>query len=416
MRRTLLSVGLAVVLATALLPGILATPEAQTTRSEAVAWTRVKAGFDELPDDLDGVAASLDAEVVLRSDRLDFAVFAVDDPAAGVAARGALADRDDVRWATFDGRARVQSETRDALSPNPPNDPLWDDQYGPELIHAPEAWEQEKGRDGVTVAVLDTGVHASHEDLLETCTPDCAQAPYDVYGHGTHVAGIVAAETNNEAGIAGIAQVDTMSVKALSDAGSTWWSQIAVAIVDATVAGADVISMSLGGDCDFVVRLCPDVEAAVDFAWDHGVVLVAASGNSGHEDEVFEPASMDHVVAVGAVDETKTRAGFSNGGDRLDLVAPGVDVLSSVPPGSLLQLFCPSQELGYAYCDGTSMAAPHVSGVAALALSHCPDQTNAEVVDTLNATAEDLGTSGWDNLYGHGLVRADNVVQATSVC
>lgn len=416
MRRTLLSVGLAVVLSTALLPGILATPEAQTTRSEEVAWARVKAGFDDLPDDLDVVAASLDAEVVLRSDRLDFAVFAVDDPAAGVAARELLADRDDVRWATFDGRARVQSETRDALSPNPPNDPLWGDQYGPELIHAPEAWQQEKGRDGVTVAVLDTGVDASHEDLLETCTPHCAQAPYDVYGHGSHVAGIIAAETNNEAGIAGLAQVDTMAVKALSDAGSTWWSQVAVAIVDATVAGADVISMSLGGDCDFVVRLCPDVEAAVDFAWDNGVVIVAASGNSGYEDEVFEPASMDHVVAVGAVDETKSRAGFSNGGDTLDLVAPGVSILSSVPPGSLLTVFCPSQALGYAYCSGTSMAAPHVSGVAALVLSHCPDQTNAEVVDTLNATAEDLGTSGWDNLYGHGLVRADNAVQQTSVC
>lgn len=383
-----------------------------------VDWTRIKIGFDgPIPEDAQERGAQRGGTLVLESEILGFVVYTLDaetDPQGFI---DRFTADGDVQWAVPDAIVGLQSGPRNPLSPNPPNDPLFLAQYGPQLIQAPAAWNHEAGRPSIVVAVLDTGVDITHPDLLANCIPDCALSGYDVFGHGTHVAGIIAAHTNNGQGIAGVApEVSLMSVKALSDAGTSWWSQLAVAIVAATLAGADIINMSLGGNCNAgIVFVCPEVALAVQFAWNQGVLLVASSGNSGSTTQIGHPAAFPEVIAVGAVDSTATRAWFSQAGPGLELMAPGVDVVSTVPPASALALLCasPSFPTLYASCSGTSMAAPHVAGVAGLIWSHCPSLSNVAVRTILTSTALSLGTPA---LTGNGLVQADQAVAVTPVC
>mgnify|MGYP001570952839 FL=1 len=245
-----------------------------------------------------------------------------------------------------------------SLVVNDPNLPL---QWAIPKIQCPEAWDITQGQDTVLIAILDTGVDETHPDLLGKVVDraNFSGSPDndDHYGHGTHVAGSAAAVTNNGIGIAGVAPlVRLLNVKVLGDSGSGSWSGVASGIVWAADHGAQVVSMSLGGTGGSSV-----VEDAVNYAWAKGVVVCAAAGNSS-TNTPFYPAFYPNCIAVAATDQNDNKASFSNFGDWVDIAAPGVMIYSTVPPGP-----CPlCDTTRYKYLAGTSMACPHVAGVAAL--------------------------------------------------
>jgi thermitase len=275
-----------------------------------------------------------------------------------------------------------------------PNDPLYDDQWGLEKISADQAWDLNKGSGEVNIAILDTGINKNNDDLKDKVTTsvnctDSSCAPYessDPYGHGTHVAGIVAASTDNGVGVAGVTwEGGLMSVKVLGDSGEGYYSWVADGIVWAADHGADVINLSLGGRyTSFTLK------RAVDYAWDRGVVIVAAAGNDGSSRPVY-PAYYKDVVSVAAVDENDNKADFSNYGYWVDVAAPGVSILSAYKDS-------------YEYFSGTSMATPFVTGVAALVLSQNPQDGNLQVIDQIESTADAVGGTG--NYWEFGRVNA----------
>lgn len=348
---------------------------------------------DGIPDDIESWAEDNGATVNAQEERIDYVRFALDSDTEGDEFLDKLRNRSDVTWANYDAFARTTLV---------PNDPAWPVQYGPRIIDAPEAWNKTTGDDAVRLAVLDTGVDGTHPDLDAPCGLDRGS---DSNGHGTHVSGIAAAEIDNGGHIAGMAQIDLESYPVCDNNGRCRISDIALNIVEASASGVDVISMSLGGDCETDdSAFCRGLQEAIDFAWQNNVVVVAASGNDGRERDVSEPGSMDHVVAVGSVDADKNRSSFSNGGFGLDLVAAGEDVRSTVPSTSGV---CGPEADLMCNLTGTSMATPHVSGLASLLRSVCPSLANDRVVDVLTDNTEDLGDGGWDRLYGYGLPNAD---------
>ncbi len=271
--------------------------------------------------------------------------------------------------------------------------------WGVERVGAPDAWERSTGitGTGVKVAILDTGI-ADHEDLNVlggTNTIDGGNSYNDGHGHGTHVAGTVAA-LNNEIGVVGVAyDAHLYAVKVLDDGGGGTWLSVSQGIEWAVTNNMDVINMSLGGS-----QHSDTLEDACQFAYDEGLVVVAAAGNSGNPpgngDNVGYPARFDTVIAVAASDQNDNRARWSSTGPDVELIAPGVGVLSTVP------------EDEYASYSGTSMASPHVAGVAALVLAANSSLSNSDVRTILQSTAQDLGMS--QSRQGHGLVRADLAV------
>jgi hypothetical protein len=205
--------------------------------------------------------------------------------------------------------------------------------------------------------------------------------------HGTHVAGIVAAKRNNAVGISGIAPAQILSVRVLNGDGVGFQDDVADGITWAVNNGAKIVNLSLGGPADSVLQ------TAVQNAWNNGVILVAASGNNG-TNSISYPAAYPEVIAVGALTEANSRAAYSNYGAGLALVAPGSNILSALPDSE------------YGFLSGTSMAAPHVTGVAALLLAHRSSLTNSQVRDILQSSADDLGASGRDDFFGYGRVNA----------
>ncbi len=282
-----------------------------------------------------------------------------------------------------------------------PNDPRFAGQYGPTLIGLPAAWSTAGfGASSVTVAVLDSGIARGHPDFqgarilagYDYVNRDAV--PNDDCGHGTHVAGILGANTNNGAGVAGTSQATILPLKVLGNRCTGSLSTIAQAIVDATDQGADVIAMSLGSSTN-----SPALSAAVAYAWDHGAILVAAAGNDGSDNSVDYPAAYSQVIAVSAVDANKALASYSSRGPQVEVAAPGNTIDSTTSNG------------GYGTMSGTSMATPFVAGSIALVLSCAPATTNQQARDALRATAADLGPAGRDDGYGQGLVRADLLVR-----
>ena len=277
-----------------------------------------------------------------------------------------------------------------------PNDPKWNQQYGPKRINCEQAWDVTQGISGVKVAIVDTGVDTDHEDISPNYVAggydhvNNDNDPEDDQGHGSHCAGIAAGRINNAKGIAGVAgKCQIMAEKVLDSGGSGSSSQVAAGITHAADNGADVISLSLGSSSPSTT-----IQNACSYAYnDKGVLLVAASGND-YSSSVGYPAAFDTVIAVGATDQNDNRCSFSNYGDKLELMAPGKDILSVNMNG------------GYVHKSGTSMATPHVAGVAALVKSADPTLTNVEIREILKDTAKDLGNSGWDQYYGYGLVDA----------
>ena len=283
-----------------------------------------------------------------------------------------------------------------------PNDPRYPEQYGPVRIKGPQAWDFSKGDPSVVISVIDTGVFCGHEDLSGKCVPgfdfvNNDADPNDDHGHGTHVAGIAAAVTDNGIGVAGMCWFCAVQpVKVLNSGGSGTWEAVALGIVFAADNGGDVINMSLGGSGFSQV-----VQDAVVYAEGRGVMIFAAAGNTGGT-PILYPARYPEVIAVAATDSLDNRASFSSYGPEVELAAPGVANLSSVPT-YICSLCDPS---GYRSLSGTSMATPHAAGVGALLLSFRPELTNIQAREVLQLTAVDKGNAGRDEFYGFGLVDA----------
>jgi thermitase len=279
-----------------------------------------------------------------------------------------------------------------------PDDPYWSSQWGPQKIEADWAWNTTIGDSSILVAVVDTGIYYPHPDLNANYVAlgrDWANNdtdPIDDYGHGTHCAGIIAAILNNSEGIAGLAQVRIMAEKVLDSSGYGYVDWVANGIIHATDCGAKIISMSIGGWGDSEL-----VHEAVKYAYDAGVLLVAAAGNSATNVKLY-PAGYDEVISVAATDENDNPAYFSNWGDWIELAAPGVNIYSTVPGGYMSE-------------SGTSMACPHVAGVAALVWSQYPNRTRDWVRMWLRYAADDLGPKGFDDHYGYGRVNARKAVE-----
>jgi serine protease len=284
------------------------------------------------------------------------------------------------------------------------------------MVNMPEAWDVSTG-EGVTVAIIDTGVNPFGRDSFGPVGASRVVRGYnaivgipggiDFEGHGTHVAGVVGQETDNGTGVAGIAYgANILPVKSLSIFGVGVDSWIIRGIRWATDQGADVINLSLGSFDDSQA-----FEDAVNYAYENGVTVVAAAGNSG-DGEVMYPAAYENCIAVGAVNYIKVITDYSNYGDALDLVAPGgdnnLDLNGDGYADGILQenfgFF--GLNWGFWYYAGTSFASPHVAGIAALVKSIHPDYGPDEIRQVLQDTAQDLGDPGWDARYGHGLVDA----------
>ncbi len=349
------------------------------------------------------------------------------------------------------GVERVEYDAKVFAYPKPPSPPGRDkdndgapqpDQtvpWGVERINATEAWDVSDGSSAgvIEVAIIDTGIDRDHPDLKDNIAwgvsvlhGRISTKPKDYQdrnGHGTHVAGIIAA-MNNEIGVVGVAPaVEIYAIKALGNDGSGWVSDIILGIEqalfgpdgvldkdgDGVVVGdpdddaAEVISMSLGSTADV-----QSLHDAIIDAYNYGVVIVAASGNEGSPTPSY-PAAYPEVIAVGAIDKNDNIASWSNRG--VELTAPGVNILSTYPDDT------------YEILEGTSMACPHVSGVVALLqaayynkygevlpVESLNDEDISTVRAILHTTADRVGYEGYDADYGYGIVRADLAVEAIS--
>lgn len=295
--------------------------------------------------------------------------------------------------------------TNDSVAVHSPNDSLLAGQWALAKMGVFQGWRSEDGRQPeVTIAVIDTGVDADHPDLKGKVMPgpDYVEGdddPDDDHGHGTHAAGIAAAVTNNARGIAGLSWgAEVLAIKALNEDGVGDAFSVMQGVVAAADAGAKVVNMSLGGEGD---DLCPAFTTVARYASLKGTLLIASAGNGAMDGNApSAPATCDGYLAVGATDQHDGIAAFSNHGDYVDVSAPGVLILSTVPP----KLTPKASPKGYALFSGTSMAAPQVSGLAALLFAQDQDRTPEEVEARILATAKDLGLKGRDDYFGEGRI------------
>jgi subtilisin family serine protease len=279
----------------------------------------------------------------------------------------------------------------------PPSDPLFDQQDDLTQIHVPEVWPTTTGDPGVVIAVIDTGVDVTHPDLAGVTVVDPRNEIWnstdtaDDNGHGTHVAGTIFARDDNGLGISGIAPASTlMPIKVLDGNGSGFVSDVLDAVDWARTHGADIMNLSLGGSLthDQIAMAQPTFTAARAA----GILVVAAAGNDGSQFMSY-PAGLQGVVSVGAVDDHDVAADFSTHNRGVDISAPGVDTLSTI-------------DGAYDRLSGTSMATPHVVGVAALIWAARPSLSVAELEAVLRTSSVDLGDPGRDDYYGSGRIDA----------
>lgn len=316
-----------------------------------------------------------------------------------------------------------------------PNDPYYvsSQRSWLQAMNLPAAWEKATGSRGVTIAVVDTGIRYGHRDLpsrwelapgwdfvdrslekpegdddpFDPGAPPEDENRYKVASHGTHVSGTIGALTNNGIGVAGVNwAVSLMPIRVLDEYGNGYVSDVASGIIWAVDNGADVINLSLGS---YVAS--DTLKSSVQYAYRRGVTVVAASGNEYYSNQIAYPAAYDEVIAVGASykpESPSTVADFSNGGDGLDLIAPGVGVWST-------NYNSRTKVLGYEFADGTSMACPHVAGVVGLMLARNPSLSPSQVRSILRETAIRPGSGQvWDSKQGYGFVNAyAAVTQAT---
>ena len=284
-----------------------------------------------------------------------------------------------------------------------PNDPYFPQLWGMSKIEAPTAWDIATGSESIIVAVIDTGINYNHEDFdpgLIIKGPNYAYGgsdPMDNNGHGTHVAGTIGAIGNNSIGVVGVNwRVKIMAIKALNG-GSGSLTAIASGVKYAADNGARVINMSLGGP-----TTNKTLGEAINYASEKGVVIIAAAGNCRPTCAVSYPARYPEVIAVAATDSSDRRAAFSSYGNTIEIAAPGVSIGSTY--GS-----------GYDSLSGTSMACPHVAGLAGLILANNPSLTADQVRQILTSTADDLGQAGRDSYYGYGRINAARALGAVNI-
>ncbi|MCC7360335.1 MAG: S8 family serine peptidase [Anaerolineales bacterium] len=321
-----------------------------------------------------------------------------------------------------------------------PTDPDWSAQYGPAHIQGPQVWDILTGTTAVVIGILDTGVDLAHPDLAGkiwhnggemgpdgqggdkstngvdddgngysddwqgwdfTSSVMGDNSPQDVHGHGTHVAGIAGAETNNGVGIAGMNwNAPLLAVRVLDDGGSGTDGEVAAGIVYATDMGATIINLSLGAlftDPTYGTAL----EDAVNYAYNQGVLVVAAAGNYGAAGVLY-PAKFEHALAVAATNVFDAHPSYSGFGPEVDVAAPGGN---NTPSDGIYSTYYNGSHT-YAVLSGTSMATPHVAAVAALLAALPQFDTPDKLRVALESTALDLGAPGRDPYYGYGLIQA----------
>jgi len=300
-----------------------------------------------------------------------------------------------------------------------PNDPGFGKQWGHAQINSVEAWDVSTGSSEVVVAVIDSGVDLNHPDLAGKLVPgydfvDNDASPRDTNGHGTFVAGIAAAQTNNGLGVAGMSWgARIMPLRVLNSNGSGTTADIIEAVNWAVAHGADIINMSFGN-----YQYSAIFEEALASAHKAGVLLVAAAGNDGIHAPTY-PVSYPHVLGVGATDRNGKRAAYSNVSVNVDVMAPGGTGSGCQDPDGIYSTFptytvalsanCPKD---YAYMKGTSFAAPAVAGLAAILRGLSPELGPAEVSQVITSTAVSMGGPF---LYGYGRVDALAAVQEVAV-
>ncbi|MBM6385639.1 MAG: peptidase S8 [Paenibacillus sp.] len=267
-----------------------------------------------------------------------------------------------------------------------PNDPYFPYQNNLQKINAPAAWDISQSNSSIKIAIIDTGVQLNHPELASKLLPGYDYVSYDAIpedgnGHGTHVAGIAASVTNNGAGIAGVAPLASIvPIRVLDDSGMGTMGNVGNGLVYAANNGIQVVNLSLGGPVGDAF-----LQAAVQYAWDRGAVIIAAAGNDNTSYPIV-PASYPNVIAVASTNPSDLKSNFSNYGAWVDMAAPGDSILSTYIGSS------------YAYMSGTSMAAPQVAGVAALLAAQ--GKTNAQIRDALCFASDPVSGSGVYWQYG----------------
>ena len=333
-----------------------------------------------------------------------------------------------------------------------PNDTLYSAQWAMPDVDAENAWDFATGFTNsslpapIVIAIVDTGVDLTHPDLSANVWTNPGEIagngldddgngyvddmngwdfggvgdpnPDDPCGHGTHVAGTAAASGDNAMGVAGMAmEAQIMAIKGLPNSCGGTSTTVALAMDYAVINGADVMNNSLGAPGRIAL-----IELAVETATSAGVVVISSAGNSTAEAYEYSPANVERSVTVSAFADTNTLATYSNYGVKVDVAAPGGDL--SLPSGMILSTLSSSAPLSvngvvggggetYDYMNGTSMAAPHVAGLAALILDAHPSWTVGQVTATLRKSSTDVSTAGFDTDSGHGKIDAFDAVTTT---
>lgn len=370
----------------------IAAPPPETDRVPAQILVKFKAQTSQAV--IDAQFRSHNAKVTGRVAALDVLVVGVSQ-ATEDRVITALSKNPNVEYAEPDGLAFVSFV---------PNDPYFAaNQWGLENtaqtikgtvgtvdadINAPTAWDITTG--SAKVAILDTGIDQAHPDLsskidFQQNFTDSSSVD-DFYGHGTHVSGIVAATTNNGTGVAGVCpNCRLLNVKVLNDSGSGAYSWISNGIIWATNNGAKVINMSLGGSVKSTT-----LEKAVNYAWNHGVVVVAAAGNSASPSKTY-PGAYTNAIAVASTNNLDRKSSFSSYSAKwIDIAAPGENIFSTFPTHP----YKINKSQGYDFGSGTSMATPMVSGTAALIWSTGYGTSVSSVRNRLESTADKIPGTG----------------------
>lgn len=284
-----------------------------------------------------------------------------------------------------------------------PNDPSFPVQWHLSKIFAPQGWDVSTGQSLVKIGIADSGVDPAHPDLASKLLPgynfyDNNTDTQDVYGHGTQVAGSAAAIGNNGVGISGVAWNNGIVPLRVTDtSGYAYSSTMANAVTYCADHGIRVVNLSFAGTSSSAT-----VQTAIDYAWKKGTIVFAAAGNSASSVTNY-PAGYNNVVAVSATTSTDTRASFSNYGSWITVAAPGSGIYTTSRGG------------GYASVSGTSFASPITAAVGALVLSVNQSLTAQQVVDIIKQSADDLGTSGFDQDFGYGRVNVAKALAAAQV-
>lgn len=300
--------------------------------------------------------------------------------------------------------AESWSLSRSDWDADAPNDPLYDRQWALAKIEAEGAWKVAGGKD-ITIAVIDSGTDLDHPEFTGRIVDgydfvNVDDEPDDDYGHGTQVAGVAAAAANNNLGIAGLAwDAKIMPVKVLDNRGRGMSSNLTCALYWVADKGAQVVNIS-------IISFGPSLgmQSAINYAVEEDILIFAAAGNLFEEgNPLTYPAALEGVVAVAASDKDDGHAWFSSAGNFVDIAAPGVSIFSPFPPSH--------EEFRSVY--GTSLAAPHGAGLAALILAVAPSLQPQKVASIIQESAADLGDAGRDDKFGHGRIDAQAAMELT---